>query len=142
MQTIYIKKVRDVILPEKIEKGNWIDLRAAETVEYKAGDFISIPLGVAMRLPFDYEANIVPRSSTLKNFGLIQGNCYGIVDNSYSSDSDEWFFPAYAIRDGVVTKNDRICQFRINKIMESLEIIEVNNLGGPSRGGFGSTGVK
>ena len=126
---------------EKISIGNWIDLRAAETVELKAGDFKLIPLGIGMMLPEGYEANIVPRSSTFKNFGIIQTNSFGVIDNSYSGDNDQWFFPVYALRDTVINKNDRICQFRLNKIQDSIEFTEVEHLNNIDRGGHGSTGV-
>ena len=95
------------------EKSDWIDLRAAEDVELKAGQFRLIPLGVAMELPKGYEAHIVPRSSTFKNFGIIQTNHMGVVDESYCGDNDQWFFPAYALRDTKIHAGDRICQFRI-----------------------------
>ena len=126
----------------KIAQGDWIDLRAAETVEMKSGEFKLIPLGIAMQLPDGYEANVVPRSSTFKNFGIIQTNSFGIIDNSYCGDNDQWFFPAYAMRDTVIRKNDRICQFRIVKKQPEIEFEEVYHLGNPDRGGHGSTGVK
>ena len=123
-------------------QGDWIDLRAAETVELKKGEFKLIPLGVAMELPSGYEANVVPRSSTMKNFGIIQANHYGVIDTSYCGDSDFWMFPAIAVRDTKIEVNDRICQFRINEIQPSLRFKEVQKLNGKSRGGFGSTGTK
>lgn len=122
-------------------KGDWYDLRAAETVRLKAGEFKLIPLGVGMQLPKGYEANIVPRSSTFKNYGIIQTNHFGVIDNSYSGDNDQWMFPAYATRDVVINKNERICQFRVNKVQPEFELIEVEHLGDNDRGGFGSTGV-
>lgn len=124
-----------------IKKGNWIDLRAAEDVELKAGEFKLIPLGIAMQLPEGYEAHIVPRSSTFKNFGIIQTNHCGIIDNSYCGDNDQWLFPAYALRDTVIKTNDRICQFRIMEIQPEITFEEVSVLSGPDRGGFGSTGI-
>lgn len=124
----------------KIENGDWIDLRAAKTVEMKAGDFKLIPLGVGMILPDGYEANIVPRSSTFKSFGVLQTNCFGVIDNSYSGENDQWKFPAYAMRDTIINKGDRICQFRINKKQPDFEIETVEHLNDKSRGGFGSTG--
>lgn len=123
-----------------IDIGDWIDLRAAETIEIKKGEFKLIPLGIGMILPEGYEANIVPRSSTFKNFGIIQTNSFGVIDNSYSGDNDQWFFPAYALRDTVINKNDRICQFRLNKIQSDIEVIEVEHLKDKDRGGHGSTG--
>jgi len=124
-----------------IKKGNWIDLRAAEDVELKAGEFKLIPLGIAMQLPEGYEAHIVPRSSTFKNFGIIQTNHCGIIDNSYCGDNDQWLFPAYALRDTVIKTNDRICQFRIMEIQPEITFEEISVLSGPNRGGFGSTGI-
>jgi dUTP pyrophosphatase len=123
------------------EKSDWIDLRAAEDVELKSGEFKLIPLGVAMELPEGYEAHIVPRSSTYKNFGIIMTNSEGIVDWSYCGDNDMWMFPALAMRDTVIHKNDRICQFRIVEKMPRIEFDEVQVLGNDDRGGIGSTGI-
>lgn len=123
-------------------KSDWFDLRASETIEMKSGDFKLIPLGIGAILPDGYEANIVPRSSTFKNYGILQTNCYGVIDNSYSGDNDEWKFPAYATRDTIINKNDRICQFRINKKQPEYQFVEVEHLNDLDRGGFGSSGVK
>lgn len=123
-------------------KSDWIDLRASETVELKAGEFKLIPLGVAMELPKGYEAHIVPRSSTFKNYGILQTNSCGIVDGSYCGDEDMWRMPAYATRDTVIQENDRICQFRIVENQPEVEFDEVESLGHESRGGFGSTGKR
>lgn len=121
-------------------KSDWIDLRAAERIELKQGEFKLIPLGVAMQLPKGYEAHIVPRSSTYKNFGIIQTNHTGIVDESYCGPNDWWYMPAYALRDTVIEKNDRICQFRIQKHQPEVIFEEVDALTGQDRGGIGSTG--
>lgn len=125
-----------------ISKGDWIDLRAAETVSLKKGEFRLIPLGVAMQLPEGWEAHVLPRSSTFKNFGIIQANSMGVIDNSYCGDNDWWFYPAIALRDTVINKNDRICQFRIMENQPQIEFETVDMLKGEDRGGFGSTGVK
>lgn len=125
---------------EKITKGDWIDLRAAETVELKAGGFKLISLGVSMKLPDGYEAHIAPRSSTFKNFGITQTNSVGVVDNSYSGTNDIWRFPALAHRDTVIFENERICQFRIVEKMPDVNFEEVEFLDETDRGGFGSTG--
>ena len=123
-------------------KSDWIDLRASEDVVLKKGEFKLIPLGIAMKLPEGYEAHVVPRSSTFKNFGVIMTNSVGIIDNSYCGDDDQWHFPALAIRDTVIHKNDRICQFRIMKNQPKIDFDEVNYLEASNRGGFGSTGVQ
>ena len=126
---------------ESIEKGDWIDLRAAETVEMTAGDFKLISLGVSMKLPEGYEAHLAPRSSTFKKWGIIQVNSMGIIDNSYCGDQDIWMCPVLAMRDTTIYEGDRICQFRIMKKQPEIEFIEVEKLDDANRGGFGSTGT-
>ncbi len=141
METIKIKYFNDEIERiEKIDKGDWIDLRSAETVELKQGEFKLIKLGIGMILPAGYEAHVVPRSSTFKNFGVIQTNHCGIIDESYCGDNDQWRFPAFALRDTIIHKNDRICQFRIVKKQPEIEFHTVEHLSDTDRGGFGSTG--
>lgn len=137
---IRIKYHTDIDKIEKITVGDWIDLRSAEDVELKAGEFKLIPLGVSIELPKGYEAHVVPRSSTFKNFGVIQTNHMGVIDCSYCGDNDIWRFPAYALRDTVIHKNDRICQFRIMENQPQIEFEEVETLGNADRGGIGSTG--
>ena len=142
METIKIKYFNDKL--EKLAyidgKSDWIDLRAAEDVDLKQGEFKLIPLGVAMQLPKGYEAHIVPRSSTFKNFGIIQTNHQGVVDCSYCGDNDQWFMPALAVRDTHISFNDRICQFRIMENQPKIQFEEVKALTGVDRGGFGTTG--
>ncbi len=121
-------------------KSDWVDLRSAERVELKKGEFYLINLGVSIRIPRGYEAHMVPRSSSFKNWGFLQTNSMGVIDNSYCSSSDVWKLPVYATRDAVIEVNDRICQFRIMKNQPELVFEEVDSLDGPARGGFGSTG--
>lgn len=132
----------DIVKLQQIQIGNWIDLRSAETIELKKGEFKLISLGVAMELPKGYEAHVIPRSSTYKNFKIIQVNSMGLIDNSYCGENDVWFFPALAMEDTIIHKDDRICQFRIEKIMDTLEFITVDTLDNEDRGGIGSTGIK
>lgn len=142
METIKIKYFTDKI--ERLTyidgKSDWIDLRAAEDVTLKAGEFKLIPLGVAMELPKGYEAHVVPRSSTFKNYGIIQTNHQGVIDCSYCGDNDQWFMPVYALRDTQIHVNDRICQFRIMENQPKLVFDEVGHLENADRGGYGSTG--
>lgn len=143
--TLEIKiKYFDLSLPtvNKIHIGDWVDLRAAERVELKAGEYKLIPLGVGMILPKSYEAHVLPRSSTPSKFGILMGNSMGVIDNSYSGDNDEWKFPAVAIRDTVIEKGERICQFRIVKNQPRVKFTTVFRLNDVSRGGIGSTGTK
>lgn len=127
---------------KKIEIGDWVDLRCAQYTEMVKGQHKLIPLGVCMEVPHGFEAHILPRSSTFKNFGIIMANSMGIVDESYSGDNDQWFFSAYAIRETTVQFNDRICQFRIVPKQPELDFMEVQLLNNEDRGGFGSTGIK
>lgn len=127
---------------EHIEKGDWQDLKAAETVELEPGEYYEISLGVSMKLPEGYEAHVAPRSSTYKKWGILMTNSLGIIDNSYSGDNDIWRFPARAVRYTTINAGDRICQFRIVKKQPKLDFIEVDTLGGKDRGGFGSTGER
>ena len=141
MEKIQIKYFdNEIDKVKKISKGDLIDLRSAETVELKKGEFHLIPLGVGMKLPRGYKANVYPRSSTYKNFGIILANSVGQIDASFCGDNDQWMFPAIALRDTTINKNDRICQFEIQKIQPEIEFEEVEHLDEVSRGSFGSTG--
>lgn len=143
LKIINIKYVKDGM--EKIgqiDKGDWIDLRVAEDVHLEPREFKLIPLGVAMSLPPNYEALMIPRSSTFKKYGIIQANSIGLIDETYCGDNDEWLFPAYATMEVNIPKNTRICQFRIIKHQPMVALAEVEHLSDTDRGGFGSTGEK
>lgn len=141
VKTIGIKYVKDGMKKiEILSGGDWLDLRIAEDVDIKAGEFKLIPLGVAIMLPKGYEALIIPRSSTFKKYGIIQANSVGLIDESYRGNNDEWHFPAFATRDIKIPKNTRICQFRIIEHQPLVILEEVPELSSTDRGGFGSTG--
>ena len=141
MLEIKIKYFSDIEPIKFIEnKSDWYDLRSAEDVEMKAGEYRLIKLGVGMKLPEGYEAHMAPRSGTFKNFGIIQANHVAVIDNSYSGDNDQWMYPAIALRDTVIHKNDRICQFRIIENQPPIQFVTVEHLDDKDRGGFGTTG--
>lgn len=137
-----VKYHTDVEPLRQVEGSDWIDLRVAEDIEIKAGQFKLISLGVSIQLPPNCEAYVIPRSSTFKNYGLLQTNSFGLIDESYCGDDDVWMFPALATRDMYIEKNTRIAQFRINKKMGDVEFEVVDEMGNEIRGGFGSTGRK
>lgn len=142
-ERIKIKYFTDKI--DKLEyiggmKSNWIDLRCAKEIALDRGMKYLIPLGVAMELPVGYEALVVPRSSTYENYGIIQTNHIGIIDESYCGDDDQWYMPVYATRYTEIHVNDRICQFRIIKHQPQIVFTEVDKFDNANRGGFGSTG--
>lgn len=145
-ETIKVKYHEDYkgrkITPLKwMENGDFVDLRCAEDVELKKGQFALISLGVSIELPKGYYATVVPRSSTFKNFGIIMANSVGIIDESYNGDNDIWKFPAYALEDTTIKFDDRIAQFTIHK-KEHFYISEVEHLDNKDRGGIGSSGIK
>ena len=142
-KTITVQYLNDTIEKlKKIDKGDWIDLRAAYDYSIKKGEFVLIHLGVAMKLPDGYEAHLAPRSSTYSKYGVIQANSVGVVDNSYCGPNDWWYFPAIALKEDVhIKKGERICQFRIMEKQPELEFIE-GQMQDKDRGGFGSTGTK
>ncbi len=141
MKPIQIKyHSSELVRINKIEIGNWIDLRAAESVTLQKGEHKLISLGVSMKLPSGYEAWIVPRSSTYKTWGIILANHMGIIDNTYCGTDDIWYFSAIAMRDTTIQVNDRICQFRVMPVMEEFQFVECSELVSKNRGGFGSTG--
>ena len=138
---IIVKRVGDVPIPERIAVGDWIDLCNSEDVSINTFECKPIPLGVCMKLPEGYEAHLLPRGSTYKNFGIIQANSMGIIDESYCGDNDQWFMPAIALRDTTIPKGSRICQFRIMPKMEKVKFVETFQMLDKDRGGYGSTGV-
>lgn len=140
-EQIKVKYFTDIDKLEKISVGDLIDLRAAEDVVMRAGDYRLIPLGVAMQLPKGYKANVYPRSSTFKNYHILMTNSVGQIDWSYRGNNDQWMFPAYATQNTIIHKNDRICQFEIVRKQPEIEFVEVETLDNEDRGGFGSTGV-
>lgn len=137
-------KYHDKDIPElqRTELGDWIDLYAAEDKDIRQGTYDRISLGVSMMLPEGYEAHVVPRSSTFKNWGILQTNSMGIIDNSYCGDNDIWQMPVYAVRDTHISKGDKICQFRIVPKMPTVNFAKSNHLSDKDRGGFGSTGMR
>lgn len=137
---IKVKYLRDIPHIERIKQGDWIDLRSGIDVDLMPGEYKVIPLGVAIELPVGYEAIIAPRSSTYQRYGIICTGSIGVIDESYRGDGDEWMFPAYAPHGGKIRKGDRIAQFRVIEHHPRFDIVEVDSLGNPDRGGIGSTG--
>ena len=137
---LYHKKQMSRI--EKISKGDWIDLRLAETVTLKKGEYQLLSLGVSIKLPKGYEALVAPRSSTFKNYGILLANSIGIIDETYCGNNDIWRFPALATRDITIPADTRIAQFRIIKHQPKIEFIIADKLSNSNRGGIGSTGTK
>lgn len=146
-QKLIVKFFDKEVYPEGLQKiggkkSDWIDLRAREDLKLEKGEFKLVNLGVAIELPEGFEAIIAPRSSTYKNFFVLQTNSVGVVDETYCGDNDEWKLPVLAVEATEIKKGERICQFRIIEHQPELEIEYVDHLGNADRGGFGSSGTK
>lgn len=158
---IKVKELTEGCMPNIIEKGDWIDLICAEDMKLNITtlednpDVKYIHLGVAIQLPKGFEAIVAPRSSTPNRFGIMCANSFGVIDNCYCGNTDEWKFPVIAIRPTFIEKGCRICQFKIQLSQKAtlwqkikwlfssgVELVKVDNLQENSRGGFGSTGTK
>lgn len=149
-----------------INKGEWIDLRASGDTVFTGPymseldgkvifDYQLIPLGFAMELPKDFEALVLPRSGTFKNYCIMMTNSQGIIDSTYCGNNDQWMFPAIAFKSRTINEGERICQFRIQPSQKAsiwtkikwlftnkIEFVEVDDLCNENRGSFGSTGIK
>ena len=138
IQVRYLPKANHI---EQTEIGSWIDLYTYEEVTIKQGEQKYINLGIAMKLPDGYEAILAPRSSTFKNWGILQTNSIGVIDSTYCGNNDIWMFPAHATKTITIPAGTRICQFRIQKEQPTINFETVDSLNTVDRGGLGSTGV-
>ena len=155
------------------QEGDWIDLYTTKDIRISGPEvYINeddtkpkrrrkvifhtnlAELGVAMQLPEGYEAHVLPRSSTFKNFKVLLTNSQGIIDEAFRGDNDVWKFGMVALEDTVIPAHSRVAQFRIvlsqkatvwQKIKwlfsNGISIEYVDSLGNKDRGGIGSTGV-
>lgn len=167
MMDVKIRKIREnSILPEA-HNGNWMDAYVSkigtvspdeggrynynevvwydenkhDTIHYVKDDVVIVQLGFALQLPPNHELHLLPRSSTFKKTGLLLTNSMGIGDTSYCGNGDEYSAMFFATRAGEVSIGQRIVQIRIEESMgDKFEFVEVEDLGNPDRGGFGSTG--
>lgn len=139
---IKIQYLADIDKIEWNPKGDMVDLRCAEDVVMKKGEYKLIPLGVAMELPEGYFAEVLPRSSTFGKYKILMANSVGVIDHTYRGKTDMWYFPAYAMEDTKIEKNTRICQFVLLEQIPEIEFVTVDVLENESRNGFGSTGEK
>ena len=137
---IKIKRIVDTAEVRVGTPGEWIDICLPEAVEFRKGEPKFIKLGIAVKLPKDYEAIIAERSSTFKRYGLLLTNSIGVIDNAYCGNNDEWGALFYPTKDVDVPLGTRLLQFRIQKCQPKVKVKYVAELNGEDRGGFGSTG--
>lgn len=172
-QIIKVKVLTEGCTPIITKDGDWIDLRAAEDIHLenpyavartrKGGESSRkvvfptkyVPLGVAMELPAGMEAVAVARSSSNKNFHVLQSNAMGVIDHTYCGPNDQWHMPIIATGEVNIKKGDRICQFRVQLsqkatawqkikwlLSNGVKIKVVEDLANPSREGLGHSGVR
>lgn len=151
---IYYKRLKDVSRPLVLPNGDWIDLFVPmqQNIEISSGVIAKIPLGIAVRLPPGMEAILAFRSSTSTKYDISPANGFGVIDNTYCGENDEWKFPVRAFSAVSIPVNARLFQFRIQPSQKAtiwqklrwlfsngVELVEVTELSKNSRGGFGST---
>ncbi len=151
---IYSKRLKDVSRPLVLPNGDWIDLFVPmqQNIEISEGVICKIPLGIAVRLPPGMEAILAFRSSTSTKYDISPANGFGVIDNTYCGENDEWKFPVRAFHAINIPVNARLFQFRIQPSQKAtiwqklrwlfsngVELVEVAELSKNSRGGFGST---
>lgn len=158
---IKIKCNNSIPIPRIYKKGDWIDLYSSEDIILNHPkinnkeiifDTKLISLGIQMKLPKGFEALLAPRSSSFKEFGIIQINSPGIIDNSYCGNNDTWKFQVLSLSGTKIKKGDSICQFRIQLSQNAsfwqkikwlfsrkIKFKIVDNLSNNDRGGFGTT---
>ena len=131
-------------LPEY--KTSWacaFDFEAQEDVIFGPGEWKLIETWSVVETPEWYCLVTAPRSSIFKNYGLMQVNSIGIIDQDYCGDTDTIKFPYINMRKEIVTIKawERIWQGMFVKI-EKPELELVASMGNVHRGGFGTTGLK
>jgi dUTP pyrophosphatase len=74
------------------------DFEAAEDVVFAPGEWRLVDTGTVIETPVGYCLVIAPRSSIFKNYGLMQVNSIGIVDQDYCGNGDAIKFPYINMR--------------------------------------------
>jgi dUTP pyrophosphatase len=147
---VKIQRVRDVPLPEyQTEGAAGFDLAPADDVEINPGQTVLVPTGLIVATPPGHMLMVVPRSSTAKRWNLSLGNTIGIVDSDYCGPEDELLLlkdtrlplpPAYGAEPtNIIPAGTRLAQGIIVPVLQ-VQFFEVEQIGAPTRGGYGSTG--
>ena len=152
---IKIKKLtEDAIVPHRSREGDaCFDLYSINDYVVLGRSKTTIPTGIAIELPVEYEAEIRPRSGISLN-GL-ECKCFdiyefvvadidviqGTIDSNYRGQIN------IIVRnnsncDIVIPKHTKLAQMKINYVPD-VELVEVEELSDSNRGtnGFGSSGI-
>lgn len=140
---VCIKKNHNFPIEYKTAGACGFDFYAVEEVTFAPGEWKLVETGTVIETPEWYMLMISPRSSTFKNYWLMQVNSVGIVDQDYAGDNDTIKFPYINMRSENVTIPawERIGQGVFVKI-ETAEFETVESMQNTDRGGFGTTGKK
>lgn len=79
------------------------DFQASETVTFAPGEWKMIDTGTVVQTPAGFVLLTAPRSGTFKNYGLMQVNSVGIIDQDYCGNTDTVKFPYINMRKESVT---------------------------------------
>lgn len=128
--------------PLRIKSGNGgIDVYASENISVPKNKLTLISLGISIKVPKGWQCILLPRSSSYKNFNILQANSIGLIDESYQGNNDIWKLPVISDKDIEIKRGDKIAQFMIvPNYVENFFIEEVESLDAPDRGGFGTSG--
>lgn len=139
---VRIKNSTGKVLEYKTPGACAFDFEALEKVVFDPGEWKLVDTGTIIATPEGYCLVVAPRSSIFKNYGLMQVNSIGIVDQDYCGNTDTVKFPYMNMRKEpvVIEKGERIGQGMFIKI-EKPDFELVENMGGSDRGGFGTTGM-
>ena len=140
---VLFKRLRpDAELPAYARPGDaGMDLRSVEDAVVPRGGSALVKTGLAMQLPFGYEAQVRPRSGLALKHGVTVLNTPGTIDSGYRGEVGV-ILANFGDADFPVAKGDRIAQLVIAPVtqaeVEETEVIDATDRG---TGGFGSTGV-
>ena len=120
----------------KDEEGN------DEVINIAPGERVLIPTGLYIQMPYNYEAQIRPRSGLALKYGITVLNAPGTIDADYRGEilvclinHGNYIFDVH--------NGDRIAQIVFAQVEQAI-LVEVSELTDTKRGdgGFGHTGVK
>ena len=146
MQIVNVKykKIREyAIVPSyQSEHAAGMDLYSAneDPITIDPGEIALIPLGFAMALPDNYEAQVRPRSGLGTKFGVTLPNAPGTIDADYRGEVSVPLIN-HGKEPFVVETNMRIAQMIVAPVVQaSFEVVEELDETLRGAGGFGSTG--
>lgn len=132
----------DLPLPEyKTEGAAAMDCVTRTDATIPARGIGYVPLNFALKPPRGHMVLLAARSSLHKR-GLMLANGVGIFDEDFCGDGDEYKVILYNFTDESVeiAKGERLVQILVLPV-DRVSLNEVEELGGPTRGGIGSTGL-